>query len=327
MMGLTTRYSSSALFHDWRYRALILSIAMAALAYMVFVLWSGWRDVVQAVMRVGVWGIAITLSLSLVNFALRFVRWQLYLQQLGHAIPLRASLNIYLAGFALATTPGKVGEALRSIMLIPLGVPYRQGIAAFLSERMSDLTAIILVALIGLSTYPKAHSLIVISASILLTMFAIISSRRALHWIMDEWKSTNFFAMYCRHVAEVALQVRRCNAPWMLIQGTALSLLAWAAEAWAFHLILDWMGIEVSLMFAAFVYAVAMIAGMISFVPGGIGGAEAVMVALLIWSGTGKPEAVAATLICRLATLWFSVAIGVTSLSIHRHQPATVAPQ
>lgn len=319
-MGHTSSHSVSALFHDWRYRALILSTAFAALGYMIFMLWSGWVDVVQAVMRVGIWGIAIILSLSLLNFALRFVRWQLYLKHLEYAVPWRASLNIYLAGFALSTTPGKIGEALRSVMLIPLGVPYRHGIAVFFSERMSDLTAIILVALVGLSSYPKAHSLIAISAVILLGMFAIISSRRVLMWFMHGWNSSNFIAKYFRHVAEIALQVRRCNMPSPLMQATTLSFLAWAAEAWAFHLILDAMDIEVSLMFAAFVYAVAMIAGMISFVPGGIGGAEAVMVALLIWSGVGKPEAVAATLVCRLATLWFAVAIGVTSLSIHKHQ-------
>ena len=58
------------------------------------------------------------------------------------------------------------------------------------------------------------------------------------------------------------------------------------------------------------VYALAMLAGALSFLPGGLGGAEAVMVAALTLKGVDQPSAVAATIIIRLATLWFAVALG-----------------
>ena len=58
---------------------------------------------------------AAILGLSLLNYALRFVRWQWYLSRLGHAIPAPQRALIYLAGFALTTTPGKAGEAGRGI--------------------------------------------------------------------------------------------------------------------------------------------------------------------------------------------------------------------
>jgi uncharacterized protein (TIRG00374 family) len=57
-----------------------------------------------------------------------------------------------------------------------------------------------------------------------------------------------------------------------------------------------------------------MLAGAISFMPGGLGGAEAVMVALLMWKGMAGADAVAATVLIRLATLWFAVAIGALML-------------
>ena len=56
-----------------------------------------------------------------------------------------------------------------------------------------------------------------------------------------------------------------------------MSVIAWTAEAVAFTLILHWVGIEVPLAFAVFVYALAMLAGALSFMPGGLGGAEGVM--------------------------------------------------
>ena len=318
--------SSSALLSGWRYRALIWSIALASLGYLVFALLGGWREVVQAVIQVGFWGVGIALGLSLVNYGLRFLRWQLYLKRMGHTVPWRPSLNIYLAGFALTTTPGKAGEALRSVLLIPRGVPYRHGLAAFISERLSDLTAIIVMTLIGLSSYPKATSLVVIGAIAVVILFIMMSSERFLK-LLNERPGNNFFAMYLRHVGEIGWQCRRCNTPSALLPATLLSLTAWAAEAWAFHLILEWTGIEVSTTADAFIYSVSLLAGSLVFMPGGLGGAEAVMVGLLVWSGAGKPEAVAATVLCRLATLWFAVIIGVISLSIHKDQPAPATPQ
>jgi uncharacterized protein (TIRG00374 family) len=74
------------------------------------------------------------------------------------------------------------------------------------------------------------------------------------------------------------------------------------------------MGADIPLAFAVFVYALAMLAGAVSFMPGGLGGAEAVMVGLLVWKGMSNADAVAATVLIRLATLWFAVAIGALML-------------
>ena len=124
--------SVSPLFHGWRYRALVLSVAASTFGYLLFMIWSGWRETFHAVLQIGAAGICVILQLSLLNFGLRFLRWQLYLEQMGHRVPILPSLNIYLAGFTLATTPSRAGEALRALLLIPRGVPYRHGIAAHL---------------------------------------------------------------------------------------------------------------------------------------------------------------------------------------------------
>jgi len=58
------------------------------------------------------------------------------------------------------------------------------------------------------------------------------------------------------------------------------------------------------------IYSVSVLAGALSFIPGGLGSTEAVMVLLLTLVGVNTPAAIAATLICRLATLWFAVIIG-----------------
>jgi uncharacterized protein (TIRG00374 family) len=58
------------------------------------------------------------------------------------------------------------------------------------------------------------------------------------------------------------------------------------------------------------------LAGALSFLPGGLGGAEAVMGVMLVAFGADGAAAVAITLLCRIATLWFAVALGGIAVAV-----------
>jgi uncharacterized membrane protein YbhN (UPF0104 family) len=304
-------FGLDALISGWRLKAVVWSVAAAATGYFVFSLWGGWREVLSAFGSVGVSGILIALALALVNYSFRFMRWQLYLKALGHSAPAVPSALIYVAGFALTTTPGKAGEMLRGVFLKARGMPYIHSTAAFLSERLSDLIAIVLLTLIGITMYPKG-GMIVATGVIAVGFVLLLLSRADLLALMSSrlMNRTGRVARTGHHLLALLIEARRCHTPSLLILATALSLLAWSAEAFAFYLILHWMGLEISIPFAFFVYAISMLAGAISFLPGGLGGAEAVMVGLLLWAGMPEAQAVAATVIIRLTTLWFAVALG-----------------
>lgn len=299
----------------WRYRAVLLSVVGSALGYLGFSLWGGWHAVGAAVSEVGLVGIVIALFMSSVNYGLRFVRWQTYLKVLGHPMPWRPSLNIYLAGFALTTTPGKAGEALRGVLLKRWGVPYPQSFAAFFSERLSDLFAVVLLTLFGLSLYPEALPMIVVGVALVMVGLLVLSQRRLLErlTLMVPTEGGKVVGLL-RHLLQVLLHAQQCHRLRLMLGLTLLSVIAWSAEALAFDWILKWMGADIPLTFAVFVYALAMLAGAVSFMPGGLGGAEAVMVGLLVWKGMNSADAVAATVLIRLATLWFAVAIGALML-------------
>ncbi len=70
-----------------------------------------------------------------------------------------------------------------------------------------------------------------------------------------------------------------------------------------------------------------MLAGAVSMLPGGLGGAEATLIALLCLWGLTLSTAVAATLLINVATLWLAVLLGVIALSIHaRFSAGRLAP-
>ena len=58
------------------------------------------------------------LGLTLLNYFLRGVRFHYYLRQIGlKNISLWTSLRVFIGGFSLTLTPGKVGELIRVIWL------------------------------------------------------------------------------------------------------------------------------------------------------------------------------------------------------------------
>lgn len=312
---------SELILSGWRYRALVASIVVAAVGYLAFSLWGGLGEVVAALQRVGFTGMFLMLLMSLLNYGLRFMRWQQYLGALAHPMPWRPSVRIYLAGFALTTTPGKAGEALRGVLLKRWHVPYTHSLAAFVSERLSDLTAIVLLALFGLTLYPQMGGVVAVGAVGVLAGLAVLSQRAPVRGLAA-WGTNGLGRLrgLAMHLSRMLDEARACHAPKLLATATLLSVVAWMAEALAFHWMLGWLGVDAPIAFSVFVYAVAMLAGALSFLPGGLGGTEAVMVSLLLWKGVLLPEAVAATVLIRLTTLWFAVVLGVIALALSRHE-------
>lgn len=292
-------------------RALVWSAALAAVGYLGFAAWAGWREVADGFARVGLPVFALALALSLVNYGLRFVRWQLYLGAMGHRVAWRPGLRAYLAGFALTTTPAKAGEAIRGVLLKPHGVPYTDTFAGLASERLSDLTGVLMVAAVGLSAFPEWHwaiggiGLVVVASMALVSMPALWDARTA--------------GLQARHrliatLADLLRKAARCHRPRLLVVATLLSLVAWGAEAYALVWILHALEAGVPSGHALFAYAASMLAGAASFMPGGLGGAEGAMVAILRADGVPRHDAVTATVLIRLATLWFAVLLGMVAL-------------
>jgi len=304
----------------WRLRALIFSIGAAVAGYLAFSFWGGWDDVVAAFVKIGLLGTLLALAMSLINYGLRFVRWQLYLSQLGHSVEWLSSLRIYLAGFALTTTPGKAGEAFRGVLLKQHNVPFPTTFAAFISERLSDLVAIVLLTLVGLAQYPQARGIVLAGVVGIVVVLVCLSSQTVLNKL-HVWASVRQGKLMAltAHVCDMLGEARQCHRPGLLAAATLISVIAWGAEALAFYWVLSWLGADISLSFAIFVYALSMLAGALSFLPGGLGSAEAVMISLLVFKGMAAPAAVAATVFIRLATLWFAVVIGLVALVRSRH--------
>jgi glycosyltransferase 2 family protein len=112
-------------------------------------------------------------------------------------------------------------------------------------------------------------------------------------------------------VAKALGAARSLLSPGALLFGFLMGLAAWGLEGVGLYT-LGSMFPEVHLGAAVGVgiYAVAVLVGAISFLPGGLGSTEAVMTALLAARGFTVAGALLITIVCRVVTLWLAVLIG-----------------
>lgn len=291
-------------------RLLMFSVGAGAAGYLVFALWSGWREVLTAMSHIGWQALVIALLLSLLNYALRSERWRLYILSNGYRISRIDNLRIYVAGFALTTTPGKAGELIRGVFLKPYGVTFHHTAAMFFSERVADLIAVLIITAAGLSQLHQGEIYYAILVLVLLLGLLVLRTRgpeQLLRRLAGERKGVHWLA----NVAASSRALWRGRLLWQ-VQG--LSVLAWFAEGLGAWLVLRTLMPEMALETGLFIYGFAMIVGALSFMPGGLGGTEATMTGLLVLQGLSVPEAVAATVVIRLATLWFAVLLGLLAV-------------
>lgn len=311
-MNLASPPKDEPLFSGWKFTLLIIAIILSSVGYLLFTFWAGWDQVIAALKVVGFSGIITTLAISFFGYFMRFIRWQSYLHVLNHRIPWLTSFRIYLSGFALTITPGKTGENLRSIFLKDWGVPYRQSFGMFLSERVSDVLAVSLIASIGLWSYEEARPVVIFFLILNLGFMLLASKTKWLMWIEQKLKNLlpARFSHYPTFLIESIIAFRVCFEPKIMIKGIFLGVLAWGGEGVACYLLLHKLGADISLYTTLFIYSTALLVGAVTFLPGGLGGVEFTLVKLFLIHGIVASTAVTVTLLIRLFTLWFSVVLG-----------------
>lgn len=135
-------------------RWLAWGVGLAALFYVGFSAWIGLGAVATTLGQFQWLLYAPALILTLLNYALRYWKWQYLLGRLGIRIDHRENVLIFTSGLAMAISPGKAGEILKPYLVkVRTGVPMATTIPAMVTERLTDGIALLCLAALGVGTY------------------------------------------------------------------------------------------------------------------------------------------------------------------------------
>lgn len=266
--------------------------------------------------------LAAALGLVLGNYVLRFVRWQYYLSVLQVRVEPGLSALVFLAGFVMSVTPAKMGEVLKSFLLREYrGIEVARTASIVVAERLLDLVALVL--LVSLAGMGVAHGrLIALAGSSVVAAIALVCMFRPLgDWLLAQLGNVRALARVVPQLREAYAALHALTRPRPFAVGGLLAALGWALECLAtWFLFQGFEAAPMDLAGAAFGYAAGTLAGALAMLPGGLGVAELGMSGLFrVASPTlSLPTAAAATILVRLCTLWFGVALGGVALFVLR---------
>lgn len=293
-------------------------VVLFALAMVGAGIWAGGAQTLAAFESVSAGAICFLLGLSLLNYGLRTARW-LSLSRLLHIeIPPLSNALYYVAGFAMTTTPGKMGEVLRLwLMRSRYRLPYDRTAALMVGDRVFDAVAMVLLVLATVFfVTAKLWAMLLAGAGFVALATVLFAGGFLLRGAGLVYKNFPFSPRLAVKIRRLLQYMRRVTCLENFTLPAVISLLGWLAECLAFAYVLRFLGLEVSIPAAIFIFSLSMIMGALSFLPGGLGGFEVTAVALLSAQHVPLASAVAATAIVRLTTLWFAVFLGFLALPL-----------
>jgi len=307
---------------------LLLSIGIGALVFLALSIYANFGKLSDAFARFD-WGfLPIVLGLALINYAIRFFKWDFFLRRLDIDVSKSDSFRIYLSGYIMTVTPGKMGEVLKSYLLKKTnGISISRSAPIVIAERYTDFIGMALIALLSMSGFrfgsERFRIEMIVTSFTLISLFLVLVGSRSLSLRMIRLIEKTPLVSRFAHKVETAYEsMHTLFTPRSLFYGSANSVASWGCECIGFYFILKGFGAApATLSVPVFIYAFSTIVGAMVFVlPGGIGATEGSLTGLLRIVNVKEGPAVAATIMIRLCTLWFAVLVGAAALLVNRRR-------
>ena len=303
-------------------RRLLLSLALGLAVLVGLLLYGDLSGVASSLADFRWVYLPAILGLTLFNYAVRFLKWEYYLRLAGiRDVPRWDSFLIFFAGLAMTVTPAKVGEWLKSYFLKESHqVPVSRSAPIVVAERFTDGYGMILLAVAGLFLFKQGWVFILAVTVIGLGAIGAFRFRPFAGWSIGVAGRIPLLRRHTGFLAGFYESAFVLFAPKPLAIGVGLGFISWLGEGIAMYYVLLGLGAPNGwelVVQGVFILAVTSLAGAVFLLPGGLGVAEGGIAGLSqTMVGLSRQGAATGTLIIRLCTLWFGVAIGLAALLV-----------
>ena len=308
-------------------RKIVISLALGVVVMLALSVYADLPKLWEVTSRFS-WGyLPIIIGLTLLNYGLRYVKWNYYLGQIGAGgLSHRTSSLVFFSGLSMVLTPGKIGEWLKCFLLREVrGTPLAASAPIPLAERLTDGIAMLLLCAGGLLVYGYGWQVMLFIWAEVVVFIAVARYRPLALRLLGWGERLPLLAKRIRHLHRFYESTYQLSSVKNLALAIGLGVVSWGGECLAFYYVLVGLGLPQSptlLLQAAFVLAASTLIGAVTMLPGGLAAAEGSITGMLLLLGLTASTAVAAaaTLLIRLCTLWFGVAVGALALLLLSRQ-------
>ena len=323
---------------------ILLGFGIAFVIYVGMLLFTNTEELVGH-LRSYPWGLLFPLiALKMVSWAFRFWEWHYYLGVIGaqDKISLFDSLVIFISGFTMTVSPGKIAEVLKAVILkVRTGVPVAVSAPVVIAERVVDGIAVLFITLAALVLagdqidFGAYRPLILLSVALITAGMIAVQIEPLAYFFLDLLKRLPVVKRFHQPLVDFYESSREIFKLKHVIPTAAMGVVAYLADAVGFTLILSGFGLEITwLLFlqATFIAGFSAAIGALSGVPNGAGVTEvsgSAMIMALIAPGNPAltaSAALTAAVIEGFFHKWFRVFVSMVVAIIYRKRlfPAEV---
>ena len=258
----------------------------------------------------------IIIPLIPLTWGVLFLRWNLLLKNSDIDVPLKDNFMIFISGFALGVTPGKVGELIKSQLLKnKFNISRSKTAPLVIVERFYDFFAIAIISLFGILVFEYSiyiFGVLVIGISIFLT---VTSSEKIFLKFLNKIEKIKFLKSFSNELPKSFNVIQKSTRGKIFPLSIILSVIFWFLDSMIAYLTLLSFGIDIIDYFVLMsIYTSSIILGVISFLPLGIGVVEGSLVGFLSINGIEFHLATAVVVFIRFFTRWIGVMAGFIGL-------------
>ncbi len=248
------------------------------------------------------------LAASVFSLVFKTLRWFALLREKG-SVDLLQLFAIQSSGLAVSNlSPGKLLEPVKVLPLKNWGFSYSFLITSVFWERAFDLMILFFLAFWSLA-FLDSHAtalFAILSACLLVAIAVMFRNSGKLFKLLSRLPPLKFFEKAEAH------QFKKRN----LAAALFLTSFSWMSDFTAFYLCFQALGISLEFTRIASGLSAAVIAGIISFLPGGFGSLEAILTLLLAQAPYSSAQILAGVFLGRAATIVFTTLLGFALLPL-----------
>jgi uncharacterized protein (TIRG00374 family) len=251
----------------------------------------------------------LAFALTNLNVIIKIYRWKYLSATYGVALPFQDAGRIVIGSFFVSgITPGKIGDAIKAyIMKKRYNLPLANGVSSILYERVFELLLVFLVSLGVFYVGMSAKNYIIIQLTSFVLIFLIIAyifSDRILVWAQKFLAKTRIVKS-----DSDAIRIKKITPPQALnvfmLSGFALGL-----EFIRLWIVTRAFGFDMNIIHLSIFFSLAVLIGLLSQIPIGIGVTEGSLALFLRDAGLNSYYAFGIVVVDRVISMYYVMAIG-----------------
>lgn len=294
---------------DNRFYLIIVGIIILYIGFLIF---SDLNVISDKILDMKIEFVPYILLLAPLSWLVLFTRWHLLLKNSNIIIPKKDNFKIYMTGFAMSATPGKVGELIKSqILHSKFNIPKKNTIPIIISEQFFNIIGILVISILGLLYFDFSIYAVILTSGLLLIIYFLLSSEKTFQKFMNFISRKKLLKKYVPSLSDSYFTLKKSVTGKSSIVCSLLSILFWLIESVIAYLVLLSFDIQ-SLEFfqIAATYTTSIIIGVISFLPMGIGVVEGSLAGFLSYQNIELSLALTLVIFIRIFTRWYGVIVG-----------------